>query len=79
MKLQMLICNYTANLGQKPGMLYSSVEYVKVFSTLKKAKKYAEYDWGDSIKWQELGKTIIQSKDLEFKEYVIDEVIVDDI
>lgn len=66
-----------SHLGGPMGSEYTTINYVKTFSTIKLAKEYAETEYGKKIEWKKpIG--VITSGDLAFVMYTIFETKVDE-
>jgi len=59
-----------SGLGGRMGTESTSIDKVKLFSTVNGAKKYAEKDYGDKIEWKDR-KKYITSGDLRYVMYEI--------
>lgn len=58
------------NVGGRMGTGFTTTHWSKLFSTVTKAKKYAEKDYGKSLKWTKIEKGF-QTEDLGYVMYHI--------
>jgi hypothetical protein len=73
-----LISEDLTNLGGRMGSEFTKTNYIKYFKSLVKAKKYAEEEYNEQIKWVPYTRNSITSGDLRYVIYTIKRVETED-
>jgi hypothetical protein len=77
MEIYKLVSENLSGLGGPMGTESTSINFVKYFTTVDKAEKYAEKEFGKTITWKKYGREL-NSGDLRFVMYHISKIEIEE-